>query len=132
MRGITRSLRTMVGRTVADLLERLLAVAGRFDRVTPAANQLLQSDALRRIVFDDQNAVVCAAVPGPLCHAYLVVDSDPGPRGRQVDAERAGQAGVPTTRCRSAHSASTCDRSVWSAPIEMRAIHRPSSSAGVR
>ena len=39
-----------------DLGQRLLAVCGRFDVESPAADQLLEADASRAVVFDNQNA----------------------------------------------------------------------------
>mgnify|MGYP003693938095 CR=1 FL=1 len=57
MRGITRSVMTIAGRNAGDLLERLLAVGGRFGDEAPALHQLLQAHARRRVVFDDQHTL---------------------------------------------------------------------------
>ena len=54
---MTRSLRTIVGRMVGSLLERILAVARHVGDKPPAPQELLEPDALRGVVFDDEHAV---------------------------------------------------------------------------
>ena len=46
----------MAGRKRGDLLERLFAVDGRLGDEAPALDQLLEADARRRVVLDDQHA----------------------------------------------------------------------------
>ena len=46
---------TIAGRKAGDLLERLLAVGRRLGDEAPALHQLLEADARRRIVLDDQH-----------------------------------------------------------------------------
>ena len=48
---------TIAGRKRRDLLERFLAVARRFGDEAPALDELLEADARRRFVFDDQDAL---------------------------------------------------------------------------
>ena len=77
---MTRSLSTIVGRAVADRVERLLRRWPRRRPIAPALQQLLQADALRGVVLDDEDAVVgiawtgMSAIAGQSLDPYCVTD----------------------------------------------------------